>query len=230
MKKLLTLTGISLVLLASCKKIEGDNKNLDPDNETVEEMMSTNPNSFWEYESNENDHFIRKPTGTKQMMNEREWDFYEATDQNTDWITPEYFAKNKDKYVMLLDLEGSQQEYIEVIVYKENPKVGDKFNNTHKMSVSGINVDLLIESEVISINETFNYPNGTIEDVTVIKNKLKGKTGITPYIDCGSAYLYFKKGIGILKMDIDISILSFYNREYTDTLLDYYIEEDENEE
>lgn len=227
MKKIALLTVLPLLLFgfSACKKVEGDNKNLDDDNLSIEEFMSVNPGSHWEYKSNEGEHFIRVPKGTKQVVNDREWDYYESTEQSTMWVTPEYFAKNGDKLLMLLDLDGSQENYLEVIAYKENPVVGETFTNTHELKFGIMNIHALIESSIYQTNATFEYQGDMLEDVTIIKNKLKAKTGVMPYIDCGDAFLYFKEGIGILKMDIDLSIMSFYEREYEDELIDYHIAE-----
>lgn len=230
MKKLFYFLGAGILLslaLGSCKKKEGDNQHLDDDNITIEDFMSTNPNSFWEYQSNEGEHFIRKPLGTTAIMNEREWDYYESTEQNTGWITKEYFAQNGEYYVMLLDLDGSQTEYVEMIVHKEDANIGDLFTNSGTVSYSGFNIHIFIEGEVIETDLTYDLNGETIEGVTVIKNNFKAKTGILPYVDCGDGELYFKEGLGILKMDIDLDIMSFYTRTYKDELIDYFIAEDE---
>lgn len=212
-----------LSLFFSCKKIKGDNQNLEENNQTIEGLMSVNPESFWEYETNEGDHFIRVPKGTKQTVNNREWDYYESTDQSTHWVTPEYFAKNGDKLLMLLDLDGSQSNYLEVIAFKENPSVGETFTNSHELKFGIMNVQAVIESSIYQVNAVVEYQGTTIEDVVIIKNKLKAKTALTPYIDCGDAFLYFKEGIGPLKLDINLSIMSFYNRSYSDHIVNYEI-------
>lgn len=209
--------------LFSCKKIKGDNQNLEDQNQSIEGLMSTNPLSFWEYETNEGDHFIRVPKGTQQIINNRKWDLYESTDQNTQWVTPEYFARNGDKLLMLLDLDGSQENYLEVIAFKENPSVGESFTNSHELKFGIMNVHAVIESSIYQVNATVEYQGSTIEEVVIVKNKLKAKTPLTPYIDCGDAFLYFKEGIGPLKLDINLSIMSFYNRTYSDQLIHYEV-------
>ncbi len=228
MKKIISIaTLFSLFLLInSCKKKKGDNENLDQNNNnTVEGYMSTVEGSWWLYGTNEGAVVIRSAKGEKATVNNFEYDYYTSTDTNTKWITPEYFAENEQKYLMLIDLTGEQKDYIPAIVTKENPKVGEKWTNTHTMNYQSINFDLLIEGEIVEIIPVMNINGKEYTDVVKVNNALQAKFFLIPqYQDCGNTVMYFSKGIGVLKTEININIMTFYNRNYSDSLLDYHLE------
>lgn len=219
---LITLT----LILHSCKKKKGDNEKLDEKkNQTVQGYMSTVPGSWWMYASNEGAVVIREATGTKATVKDFEYDYYTSTDTNTKWETPEYFAENEGKYLMLIDLTGEQKDYIPAIVTKENPKVGDKWTNTHSMSYQLLNFDLLIEGEITEILPTMTINGKEYKDVVKVYNTLKGKFALIPqYQNCGYTIMYFSKGIGVLKTEINLNILSVYSRDFKDSLIDYHFE------
>lgn len=217
------------IVFFSCKK--GDNQKLLGENEPVTGIMSTKSGSWWLYGSNEAIVTRRVATGRDSFKLERTYDYYETTDTTTGHITPEYFGKNGDNYIMLVDLDGSETEYINVIVQKENPKAGDKWSNTADKKFSGIPFKILTEGKIVSTGGTMVINDNTFTDVTEVENALKVKLAPEPdfkYTDCGKIRMWFAKGVGIVKSDFDISIkLAFvkaYSRHYTDSLVAYHIE------
>jgi hypothetical protein len=210
------------LLLTSCRK-KGDNEHLEDENKPS--FMSSQAGSWWMYGSNEATVTKRVATGLDSMMMGLQFDYYEKTDTNTQYVTAEYFAINGENYLMLLDLDGSQTHYMNVIINKDNAVQGATWDNTGSVQYSGINFTLKTEGTVIETGATMTVNGITYTDVTTTKNVLKGKPSISPsFVNCGSVTMSFAKDVGIIKSDFDISILGYYTRQYQDSLLAYHIE------
>lgn len=227
MKKISILALGAMIAFISCKKEEGDNQKLDPNNNTtVDFYMSTDVDSWWKYNSTEDGNttvITRVPTGTTEFMDGFEYDKYIATDSATNYETNEYYAKNEDYYLHLIDLDGSQSNYVRAIVYKENASVGETWTSTHTMSYSGINFDIKIESEITGVDETKSINGKTYDKVFIVKSDLKAKNAILPWTNCGTVEMWFQKGIGLLKTNLDISVLSLFTKKTDIEIIDYYI-------
>jgi|SRR5690554_2048379 len=215
---------ILAITFFSCKKV-GDNEKITEPNESIEGYMSTKEGSWWLYASADGEVFKRYATGQKAQQLGLEFDYYESVDTNTNNITPEYFAKNEDKFMMLIDITGNQDDYVMAVVQKDDPKVGDSWSNTKSMTYSGISMDVLIEGKVVAINQTKTIKGQTFNNIVEVENILKAKTLVTPYVNCGTARLWFSQGLGLVKMEINLNVLSFYTRSYSDELIDFHIEE-----
>ena len=211
-------------LISSCKKKDGDNTKIKDPNEAVTGYMSTKSGSWWMYASRDGVVIKRNATGRDSMKMGFVYNYYITVDTNTLGETPEYFAKNGDKYTMLIDMDGSQTNYIMGIVQKDSSVVGDSWTNTKSMTYSGLPVDLLIEGEVTGINQTMTINGNTFKNVTEVKNILKAKTAVTPYVNCGFVNMWFSKGVGVIKTDFNIDVMSIYTRKYVDSLVSYHIE------
>lgn len=222
------LLGSSL-LFTACKKKEGDNTKNDPDKqESVAEYMSTKPGSYWYYQSNEGNIHYRTATGLMEVVNGRKYDLYLSYDTNS--VMKEevknYYAKNENKYLTLIDLDGKQENYLEAIVYQDNSKIGDEWLNTGTVKLSGFNVDVEIYCKVVDNNATKVINGVTYDSVFVTKNTLKARQLplVPTFVNVGTVDMWFKKGIGILGSNFDISILSLYSRQYNDELIYFHIE------
>lgn len=227
MQKILSLSAFICVLSLglACTK-PGDNEKLKGENEPVGDFLPSKEGSYWLYGSNEGNVNRRVATGRDTSYNGRRYDYFENTDTNTHFVTPEYFGKNGEFYLMLLDLDGSQQNYLDLIVLKDDPQVGEEWTNTGSISYSGLRFDLKTEGEITATGGTEVINGVTYTEVITTKNILKGKPAATPgYINCGSVQMSFVKGIGVIRTTIDLDILSFYRRFYSDSLLNYHIEE-----
>lgn len=215
--------GLLSLVFYSCKK--GANEKLEENNDPVSGYMSTKAGTWWLYGSTDGTITRRIATGIDSFKLDRIYNYYETTDTVSQHKTPEYFAKNADKFLMLIDLDGSQTNYMNVVVQKDDPQVGDNWSNTGDITYTGLKFDLLAEGEIVSINGVMNMNGHTYTDVVEVNNELKAKPHLFPtYTDCGTVRMWFKKGIGILKADYDIEISSFFSKQYTDSLLDYHIE------
>jgi hypothetical protein len=220
---LLCMAGM-LLFTASCKK--GDNHKLDPDEQVPVDYMSTQPGSWWLYASNEDDVVYRRmATGKDSLKDGLLYNYYESYDTVYDRTTPEYFGKNGDKFLMLVDLFDDQQQYVTVVLSKDNPVVGDNWINTESFTFSGIPLDAKFECEVVATNLSMTINGKTYNNIVQLKNDLKARPSITPlYANCGTVMIWYSKGTGIIKRNFDIDILSLYKRQYTDSLIDYHLE------
>lgn len=224
--KLLFITLFVSLLISSCKKKKGDNK-VDDNNVTVEDFMSTKPGSYWWYHTNENNVNYVQATGLDSTIQGAKYNYYTAKDTNANyWITATYYAKNDNKYINLIDLDGSQTNYVPVIIFVDSAKVGDTWTSAHTMKYQGNNVDLQIDGEVIAVGATEVIDGKTYNNVTKVKSKLKGRSIplVPAFVDCGYAEMWFQKGIGVLKKDIDLKIMIFYSRKFQEWIVDYHIE------
>lgn len=225
--KTVGLLAIATVTLFSCKKKEGDNKS-DENNETVDGFMSTKVGSWWLYTSNEGHVNLLEATGRDSMVDNAMYDYYTMTDtaSRTQYVTHTFYAKNGHNYLNLIDLDGSQTSFVPAIVFVDSATVGQTWLNTHTMRYSGLNVDLEIEGTVIATNDTEVINGKTFTGVTKVHSKLRGRqVPLVPvWTNCGTAEMWFVKGIGMIKRDFDIRILTFYTRDYEESIMDYYIE------
>ena len=91
------------------------------------------------------------------------------------------------------------------------------------MDVSSI--DVKIESKVTGVYETRTIGNTTYDSVFVTKSTFEGKTALIPtWVPCGTIEMWFKKGVGVIKTNFNISILSFISKKTVVELIDYHIE------
>lgn len=227
LKTSLLILGIA-VAASACKKKEGDNTKLDPNNNTsIEGYMSTKAGSWWLYNTSESKILKRTATGLTKEKDGFVYDLYKMVDTTSSMQEEidDFFAKNEENYISLLDLDGSQTNYVRAIIYKENAPIGNTWENTHTMSYSGLNFDILITSEIKGVNETKVINGVTYDSVFVTYNKLQGRQlPLFPlWQDCGYVELWFKRGVGILKREYDISILNVFSRTYHDEILSYHI-------
>lgn len=226
-KKCLKVAGVAVVvslLLAACKK--GDNTKLEDTNQTVSDYMSTKEGSWWMYASADGTVFIRRATGVDSTMLDKVYNFYKSTDTASQYVTPEYFGQNGQYFLTLIDLDGGQENYIAAVVNKDNPQLGDEWSNTGSITYSAIPFSLLTEGTITGVNQTIVIGNNVFDSVVETTTQLKAKPVISPsYTNCGTAKMWFKRGVGIIKSDFDISVASLYSKQYKDSLIDYHIEE-----
>lgn len=232
MKRIFSIVIISLVSLSACKKKTGDNEKLDPnDNVTIGDYMPTTVGTWWKFRGNNDGTattVTRIATGRDSTINNFNYDYFESTDSSSQWVTPEYFAKNGDKYISLIDLDGSRTSYINAVVYKEAAGVGDSWLNTHQMSYGSFNVDVEIRGEVTAVNVTENLNGVDYTNVQKSTNDLYIKNLIATaglWLKVGTIKMSFKPGVGIIKTDVDINVLAgLYKLKYYDELVEYHIE------
>lgn len=211
-----------IVAFSQCKK-DGVNQHLDPSKQTANDYMSTKGGSWWLYGTADGKVYKRKATGKDTMKNGLKFSYYESVDTNSQFITPEYFGKNNNYYVTLFDLDGGQTDYMTVVIMQDSAVTGSSWSNTETYKS---NYDLLVESDVVSAGGTLTVNGKTYNDVSEVFSHLKAKPKTIPtYIDCGTINVWFAKGVGLLKQDVNISVLGIYALQHQDSLMDYHIEQ-----
>jgi hypothetical protein len=212
-------------VLFSCKKKDGANQNLDPNKQEGSNYMSTKPGSWWLFASRDGDVTKRMATGLDSVKNGLLCSYFERTDTNTKFITPEYFGKNVNKYVSLYDMDGAQKNYVTLVFLLDSATAGTSWTNTQDYTYNNIKTNLLVESNVEFTDGTLTLGDSTYKGVTKVHNNLKLKLAIAPtYSSVGRLDVWFAKGIGIIMEDVDVNILSQITKKYTDSLLSYHIE------
>jgi hypothetical protein len=217
------------ILLNSCSKNNGENQGLDDSNSSAYDFMSTKEGSWWKYKADDGSIFYRFATGKDSLVPSvgLTLAYYYRIDSTSVMKEkiPEYFGKNQDKYLSLIDLDGSEVDYIKFIILKEHVKDGDEWVNTEDKKISGFNLNLKIESKVESSNGTLNLDGKTYHDVIHVYSDLKVKSVLMPaFVNCGKLEVWFKKGVGILKESGDINVIELVKKNYGDYLVDYHIE------
>lgn len=229
MKRLLTIIAIFTLCMPMlhCKKKDGDNKNLNNSNKQPFDIMSTKKGSKWLYKADDGAIFYRYATGLDSFKEGLTYDYFyrvETTSVMKEHI-PEYFGKNEGKYLSLIDLDGGEKTYLTYVILKENPYTGQTWTNTERRKMQGWDVDMYIESRVVDAYERVFIDGKIYDSVVHVHNDLKAKSVLMPsYVNCGYLEVWFKVGVGIVKQQMSFNIIDLVKKEYSDQLLDYYIE------
>ncbi len=220
MNKLLLFTGILCVAFSACIKNNGDNQNLNPVNQNPFDFMSVKNGSYWHYGVRDNVSYIRFARGKDSVMLGMTYSYYERKDDNALGFQPEYFGKNGDSYLTLIDIDGNENNYVNYLFWKDGATAGASWNNTAKVSSPIGNVNILIETSVAEDNLSMTINNNTYSHVIHVHSNAKGGPLAT---DLGTMDIWFTKGTGIIREEVDIDILGQYQQQHTDSLLEYYI-------
>ena len=227
MKNIVRLADVVLlVFVVSCKKKDGANQNLDPNKQDSTNYMSTKVGSWWLFGARNGEVTKRMATGRDSMKNGLRFSYFERMDTTSDYntITPEYFGKNENKYLSLFDFDGGGTNYATLVFLMDDVNAGSSWTNTQDYTYGSYKLNLYVESNVEFVDGTLTLGNTTYTGVTKVHNKLKGKLQLQAgYLDAGKLDIWFAKGIGVIKQDVDINILSFATKKHTDSLLDYHI-------
>lgn len=234
MRKISLLSALFFVCITvflSCKKKDGINNGIQNKNRQPFDIMSTKVGSWWLYKADDGAVFYRYATGRDSFVAGLTYDYFYRIETTSVMKepTPEYFGKNDGKYISLIDLNGEQKDYITYVILIDNSYQGQTWDNTENRKIQGWNLNLLIESEILSVTESLTLEGKTYTDVIHVHNDLKAKSVVMPsYVKCGTLEVWFKKGVGILKEDGDIDIspagVSLLSKKYADHLVDYHIE------
>ena len=217
----------------ACTKKDGANQNIDPNKQEGSNYMSDKPGSWWLFGARTGEITRRVATGKDSTKNGLKFSYFEKIDENpqveqSQWKrTPEYFGKNEGKYVSLFDMDGSQTNYVTLVFLQEG---ATEWTNTQDYNYQNTKINLLTESKVELSDGTLTLGDTTYEKVTKVHHTLKGKIALMPnYLNAGTLDIWFAKGIGIIKQDVDVKISIFGNtyaeKKYTDSLLSYHIAE-----
>lgn len=211
-------------LFSSCEK-KGDNEKLTGKNQTADQLIPTDSGSWWLIKASDNTISITTATGRDTFIEGNTYDYFEMKDTATGDITPYFYAKNGNYYLTLINLLEDSNKYIPAIICTVDEKSGDTWENTSQMQYSGMTIDIKTDGKVLSTTESLTLNGHTYQNVIKTNNNLKAKLHATPvWLDCGSFTMYFAPGIGVLKQDLNLSILGFFQKQISNYVLDYHIE------
>lgn len=226
---LLILVCLTVLTVTSCKKEQGDNQHLDPEDQMPNDYMSTQPGSWWMFGTADSTVIIRRATGIDTLKDDLIFSYYEVEDTNTKFINPEYYGRNNQWYVTLLDVFGNQSEYVRVILLKDDAQAGNTWSNTETLTYLGLPCDLRIESTVVSTTGSITLGGHTFDNIIEVSNNLKAKLSIQPdFMDAGHMKVWFARSVGLIKRDIHLKLNNFDLQQHRDSLIAFHIEPDES--
>ncbi len=222
---ILALVILSMEFSSSCKKIDpdsGDNQNIDTSTALPNTFMNNKVGSWWHYGSSgdpDAHSFKRYATEIDTIKEGLPLQLYDRFDLVDSANIPEYFGTFDSALVTLFDLDGSQTDYVPFIFYIRGSEVGDSWENTGSANYSGTNINLKIVTELEAEDQVLSWYGKTFNNVYRVRSELYGGPLST---HVGTVLTWFNDGVGIVKTVADINILSFYNRSYRDSLIDYH--------
>lgn len=223
--QLCTLGFLSICFLFfSCTK-EGDNQKLQGQNQTADKLIPTDSGSWWLVKASDSTVSLITATGRDSFIEGNTYDYFEMKDTVNGAVSPYFYAKNGNYYLTLISLLSDSNEYIPAIICTATKKVGDSWENSSQMVYSGMTIDIKTEGEVISTTESLTLNGHSYQNVIKTKNTLKAKLHTVPiWVDCGDFTMYFAPGVGVIKQDLNISILGYFQKQISNYVLDYHIE------
>lgn len=226
MKRILTCLLSCATLLTACKKEIGENQKLDPKDQRKYDLMTNETGSWWLYGGSDSSISIRKATGRDSTVKDLFFSYYQRVDTTSamkDTI-PEFFGKNKNSYVTLIDIDGKYKQFVTVVFFKDSVDPGATWINTDKYEYSQLKFDVKVESNLIDTGGVMTINNHTYTGVMRVHNDFKGKpTFSSNYTPIGTLEVWFVKGIGIIKQDLNVNIIGQVKKVYRDSLLDYHL-------
>jgi hypothetical protein len=213
---------VLIAALASCRKKDGINQNLNPDNQKPYDFMSTKEGSFWKYGSRDGVPYTRYARNKDTIKNSLKYSYYEQRQDTTSGFTPEYFGKNGVLYITLIDLDGSRENYMEYVFWKQDAKQGDAWTNTGSVYYPGLGtVGLFTSSNEAEEGIDMKIDTTTYHNVVHVHSDIKG--GAFNF-KVGTLDFWFVKNLGIIREEAHINVLNAYSLDHTDSLISYHIE------
>lgn len=207
---------------SSCKKEDGVNQNLNPNNQKPVDFMSTKVGSYWKYGARDGVAYTRYAREKDTMKNGLKYSYYERQDDSTGTLMPEFFGKNGEYHITLIDLDGLQTTYLNYAFWKDSARKGDSWNNVGSVYHPLVgNQDILIESFQTDDGLTMSYGGNVFTNVVHVHSDAKASAF---NIKVGTFDIWFIKGIGVIREEAHIDILGAYTLSHTDSLLSYHIE------
>ena len=207
----------------ACKKPVGDNQNLDPNNQKWYDFMSSKTGSWWKYGSRDGVSWERQARDRDTTMLGKRYRYYERRDDTSGSFEGEFFGKNNNFYLTLIDLDGNGT-FIDYVYWKDSSTTGAAYTNTGQVSSVIGNVDVLVETNVAEDGLTMTFAGHTYSPVKHAHSEIFASATLVPKTHVGTLDIWFIKGLGIIKESADINILGQYTQQHTDSLIDYHIE------
>ena len=213
-----------LLLGSACKKPDGVNQNLNPDNQRPVDFMSTKSGSYWRYGARDGKSYTRYAREKDTMKNNLKYSYYESQDDSSGALTPEYFGKNGVYHITLFDLDGAQTSYLEYAFWKDSARKGDTWTNTGQVFYQLVgNVEVVIESTQSEDGLTMTVGSNTFSNVVYVLIDAKATL---LNLKVATFDIWFVKGIGVIREEANVDIASgAFTQNHIDSLLSYHIEQ-----
>jgi hypothetical protein len=229
MRQLLSCFALVLFMLSSCKKEIGENQKLDPKDQKKYDLMTNVRGSWWLYGGSDSTVTILTASGRDSTVKGLFFSYYERVDTTSALkdIMPEFFGKNTNRYITLMDLDGTYSRWVTIIFYKDGVPVGEKWTNTDKLDYLGLAFDIKTESSIVDTTGVMELNGRTYNKVIKIHHDFWGRVNIgfeSDYTDVGYLDVWFVKGIGIIKKDLNIDLAGNFSKVYRDSLLNYHFQ------
>lgn len=233
MTRLFTCVLLGLLGFSSCKKEEGENQDLDPKNQKKYDLMTNKPGSWWLYGGSDSTVTILSATGRDSTIGDLFFSYYERVDTTSlmKKTMPDFFGKNTNRYITLLDLDGTYTNWVTIIFYKDEVPIGEVWTNTDKLNYMGLTFDIKTESRILERGGTMELAGRTYTEVLKMHHDFFGRVNVglpSDFSNIGYMDVWFVKGLGIIKKDLNISIAGNFSKVYRDSLLNYHLEPEEN--
>ncbi|MEO6831111.1 MAG: hypothetical protein ABI378_02580 [Chitinophagaceae bacterium] len=183
--------------------------------------MSIKLGSSWNYGAKSGVEYTRFARDKDTLKDGLTFSYFERLDTSNNLI-PEYFGKNSGYYFTLIDLDGSETNYLPYAFWKDSASKGTSWNNTGSVSYPSLGkVPILIESTEVDDNVTLYHTDSTYKNLIHVHSNIKATLS---NLRVGTLDIWFRKGLGVVRQEADISILGAFKLQYTDSLLHYHIE------
>jgi len=230
MKQLFFILMSPVFFLLACNKEEvGENQKLDPKDQKKYDLMTNKKGSWWMYGGSDSTLTIMTATGRDSTVKGYFFSYYEKIDTTSALREPmpEFFGKNTTRYVTLFDLDGTYTQFITVIFYKEDVGLDESWINIDELEYLGLKFDIRVESRIKETGGSMVLNNKTYKDVIKIHHGFEARANLaglpSDYSNIGYLDVWFVKGIGIIKKDLNVTIAAGdFSKVYRDSLLDYY--------
>lgn len=220
MKQLFPLLFVLSFGVLSCSKNDGENQQLDPDAQTKFDFMSTKEGSYWQYGGRDGVTFTRYARNKDTVKFGLKYSYYQRRDDNAQSFQPEYFGRNGDAYITLIDLDGEETSYINYIYWKDGAGKGASWENTGKIASPIGEIVTRVSSNVAENQLTMTIGSKTYTGVVHVHSDLKATAA---NVGVGTVDIWFAKNTGIIREEADINILGQYTMKHTDSLINYFI-------
>src|SRR5690606_8081756 len=187
------------------------------------DLMTDRPGSWWMYGGSDSTVTILSATGRDSTIKDLFFSYYERVDTTSAEknIMPEFFGKNADRYIFLQDLDGSFTKWIIVVFYKDGMLKDEKWINIDEVDYMGLKFEIKVESAIKETDGVMTLNSGTFTDVIKIHHDFLGRVNISgfdsEYTELGYLDVWFVKGIGIIKKDLNIAISAGgFSKQYRD--------------
>jgi len=181
--------------------------------------MSNKTGSYWTYGSQDGGIYTRYARGKDSVKLGLTFSYYDHKDTSGN-IVPDYYGKNNGYYFTLIDLDGSESNYMPYAFWKDSAVKGSSWDNTGTISYSGLSISIKIESTEVDDNVSLKNGDSLFSNLVHVHSEIKATV---TSMGIGKLDSWFRKGLGIVREEAEINIAGAYSLKYTDSLINYHL-------